>query len=139
MEVVDLDQLLSEHHPSGGVADGVQGRGPGGEPDHVGDHHQHDAGHSGLCGQTNLVRSWVFLSQQVCISRDLESKLSRIVVHATAVHEAEHVLDSFVGKNPLPCDRTYASVGQGACHHGHALAVHLQAARLGGEIAFKSC
>ena len=55
VEVVDLDQLLSEHHPPGGVADGVQGRGPGGEPDHVGHHHQHDAGHSGLCGQTNLI------------------------------------------------------------------------------------
>ena len=80
-----------------------------------------------------------FCSQQVCVSRDLESKLSRIVVHATAVHEAEHVLDSFVGKNPLSCDRTYASVCQGACHHGHALAVHLQAAGLGGEIVFKSC
>ena len=60
VEVVDLDQLLSEHHPPGGVADGVQGRGPGGEPDHVGHHHQHDAGHSGLCGQTNLMRFWGF-------------------------------------------------------------------------------
>ena len=80
-----------------------------------------------------------FCSQQGCISRDLESKLSRIVVHATAVHQAEHVLDSFVGKNPLPCDRTYASVCQGACHHGHALAVHLQAAGLEKKIVFKSC
>ena len=77
-----------------------------------------------------------FCSHQGCISRYLESKLSRIVVHATAVHEAEHVLDSFVGKNPLPCDRTYASVCQGACHHGHALAVHLQAAGLWEEIVF---
>ena len=56
VEVVDLDQLLGEHHPPGGVADGVQGRGPGGEPDHVGNHNQHDARYSGLCGQTNLVR-----------------------------------------------------------------------------------
>ena len=137
MEVVDLDELLSEHHPSGGVADGVEGRGPGGEPDHVGHNHQHDAGHSGLCGQTNLMR--LGFAQQVCISRDLESKLSRIVVHATAVHEAEHVLDSFVGKNSLPCDRTYASVCQGACHHGHALAVHLQAAGLEKKNVFNSC
>ena len=60
VEVVDLDELLSEHHPSGGVADGVEGRGPGGEPDHVGHNHQHDAGHSGLGGQTNLMR-WGFV------------------------------------------------------------------------------
>ena len=60
VEVVDLDELLSEHHPSGGVADGVEGRGPGGEPDHIGHNHQHDAGHSGLCRQTNLIR-WGFV------------------------------------------------------------------------------
>ena len=64
VEVVDLDELLSEHHPSGGVADGVQRWRPGGETDHVGHNNQHDAGHSRLCGKTNLMR-WGFVVTKV--------------------------------------------------------------------------
>ena len=136
MEVVDLDKLLSKHDSPGRVSNGVKRGRPSGKTNNVGNDNQHNARHPGLGGQTNLIKSVFF---QVYISKDLESKLSRIVVHATAVHEAEHVLDSFVGKNSLPCDRTYASVCQGACHHRHALTVHLQAARLEEEIVLKSC
>ena len=64
VEVIDLDKLLSEHHPSGGVADGVQRWRPGGEPNHIGHNHQHDAGHSRLCGKTNLMR-WGFVVTKV--------------------------------------------------------------------------
>ena len=57
MEVVDLDQLLSKHHSSGRVSNGVKRWGPGGETNHVWNNDQHNARHSGLGGQTNLIKS----------------------------------------------------------------------------------
>merc|ERR1719483_385377 len=100
VEVVDLDELLSKHHSPGRVANAVKRWGPGGKTNHVGNNHQHNARHSRLGGQTNL-----------------ECKLSGVVVHATAVHEAEHVLDGFVGENPLSGDWTDSPVGKSAGHH----------------------
>ena len=35
----------------------------------------------------------------------------------TAVHEAEDVLNSFVGENPFSGDWTDSPVCKGACHH----------------------
>jgi|LakMenEpi03Aug12_release.lakeMendotaPanAssembly.Ray.scaffolds.fasta_scaffold458125_1 hypothetical protein len=41
-----------------------------------------------FCGWTTPVKDTIF-----CVCRtDLESKLSAVVVHPTAVHEAQHVL-----------------------------------------------
>lgn len=114
MEVVDLDKLLSKHDSPGRVSNGVKRGRPSGKTNNVGNDNQYNARHPGLGGQTNLIKSIFF---QVHISKDLESKLSGVVVHATAVHQAEHVLNSFVGKNPLPGDRTDSSVGEGARHH----------------------
>ena len=57
MEVVDLDQLLSKHHSSSRVSNGVKRWGPGGKTNHVGNNHQHNAGHSRLGRQTNLIKS----------------------------------------------------------------------------------
>ena len=114
MEVVDLDKLLSKHDSPGRVSNGVKRGRPSGKTNNVGNDNQHNARHPGLGGQTNLIKSVFF---QVYISKDLEGKLSGVVVHATAVHEAEHILDSFVGKNPLPCDRADSPVGEGAGHH----------------------
>ena len=127
VEVVDLDELLGKHDSPCWISDAVKRRRPGGKTNHVGNNHQHNARHSRLGGQTNLIRS---VSLSIYISENLECKLAGVVVHATAVHEAEHVLDSFVGENPFPGDRTDSPVGKGACHHWHALAVHLQAASL---------
>ena len=114
MEVVDLDKLLSKHHSPGRVSNAVERWGPGGETNHVGNNDQHNARHSRLGGQTNLIKSVIF---PVYISKNLEGKLSGVVVHATAVHETEHILDGFVGQNSFPGDWTDSPVCQGACHH----------------------
>ena len=114
MEVVDLDELLRKHDSPGRVANTVERGRPGGETNHVGNNDQHDARHSRLGGQTNLIKSVIFPAY---ISKNLERKLSGVVVHATAVHEAEHVLDGLVGKHPLPSDRADSPVGEGAGHH----------------------
>ena len=114
MEVVDLDELLRKHDSPGRVANTVERGRPGGETNYVRNNDQHDARHSRLGGQTNLIKSVIFPAY---ISKNLERKLSGVVVHATAVHEAEHILDSFVGENPLPGDWTDSPVCEGACHH----------------------
>lgn len=64
----------------------------------------------------------------------MEGKLSREVIHATGVHEAQGVADGFAAQHALACDRTNASVGKSGSHHTSGLTVHLDGAQLeGGE------
>lgn len=46
----------------------------------------------------------------------MEGKLAREVIHATGMHEAEGVADSFSAQNTLPCDWTNTSIGQCGSH-----------------------
>lgn len=46
----------------------------------------------------------------------MEGKLAREVIHATGMHEAEGVADSFSTQNTLPCDWTNTSIGQCGSH-----------------------
>ena len=61
---------------------------------------------------------------------DLECELSAVVVHAAAVHEAEHVPDHVRGEHTCPGDRTHAAAGQTRAQQRQGGAGHLHAARL---------
>eukprot|EP00091_Calanus_sinicus_P017411 TRINITY_DN37637_c0_g1_i1.p1 TRINITY_DN37637_c0_g1~~TRINITY_DN37637_c0_g1_i1.p1 ORF type:complete len:123 (+),score=16.82 TRINITY_DN37637_c0_g1_i1:78-446(+) len=113
VEIADLDQLLSKHDPTDRVPNDIQCRGPDRKPNHIRHDHQHYATHARLGRQPNL-----------------ESKLSTVVVHPTAVHQAQHILDSFMSKNSLSCDWTDTTISQGARHHRHAGSIHLHRAGL---------
>ena len=63
----------------------------------------------------------------------MEGKLSREVVHATGVHEAQGVPDSSGAQNTLFCDWTDAPVGQGGGHDTCRFTVHLNGAELEGQ------
>ena len=58
MELVELDELLSELDPSGRVTDPVQGRRVESEADNVGDDEDDDPADTGLGRQTDLEVSW---------------------------------------------------------------------------------
>ena len=117
MELVELDQLLSELDPSGRVADPVQGGRVESEPDYVGDDEDDDPADSGLGGET-----------------DLECELSAVVVHPAAVHQTQHVLHGVAGQDSLARDGTDPPVSQGAGQHCHAGCRHLYGAGLDVEV-----
>ena len=57
-----------------------------------------------------------------------KGKLTRVVVHAAAVHEWLDVLHRFLAENPLPGQRTHSSVGQGGSNDAVTLTSHLKGA-----------
>lgn len=67
---------------------------------------------------------------QLEILKYLERKLSAVIVHPAAVHQAQDVPDAFGLQNLLFGDGAYATVGQGGCHHGHGVAISLHGATL---------
>lgn len=60
----------------------------------------------------------------------MESELSREVVHAAGVHEAQRVPHGLGAQHALPSDGTEAAVSQGGGHDAGALARHLDGAQL---------
>ena len=60
----------------------------------------------------------------------LEGKLSAVVVHAAAVHEAEHVPDHVRGQHPHTRCGAHPAIGQTRAQHGQALTCDLHAAGL---------
>lgn len=60
----------------------------------------------------------------------VEGELSREVVHAAGVHEAERVAHRLRAQHTLTRDRAEAAVGQRGRHDAGALAGHLDGAQL---------
>ncbi len=60
----------------------------------------------------------------------LESKLSRVVVHAAAEHEWEDVPDAIAVEYLFAGRRTESTVGQRRAHHRQRVGVHLHRTRL---------
>lgn len=58
----------------------------------------------------------------------MEGELSREVVHAAGVHEAERVAHCLGAQHALACDWAEATVGKRGCHDAGALAGHLDGA-----------
>ena len=96
VELVELDELLSELDPSGRVTDPVQGGRVESEADNVGDDEDDDPADSGLGRET-----------------DLECELSAVVVHPAAVHQTEDMPDGLALEDPLPSDGADTTTGQG--------------------------
>ena len=151
MEVVDLHQLLRKLDTSGGVTNVVQVGRPGGEASHSRHHSDHHTTYSRLGRQPNLDEKMFFWwgrsndikvfffflwktflyfsgSQIIKVLNlwYLESKLSTVVVHATAVHETEDVLDRGVAEHSVSSDGADASISETGSHDRHALTGHLQ-------------
>lgn len=60
----------------------------------------------------------------------MEGKLSREVVHATGMHEAQGVTNSLSAQHALACDCTNAPIGQRGSHDTSWLTGHLNGAQL---------
>lgn len=60
----------------------------------------------------------------------VEGKLSREVVHAAGMHEAQGVADGLRAQHALACDWTNAPVGQRGRHDASRLTRHLDGAQL---------
>ena len=60
----------------------------------------------------------------------MESELSREVVHAAGVHEAQGVPYRLWAQHALACDWTEAAIGQGGRHDASAFTGHLDGAQL---------
>ena len=117
VELVELDELLSELNPPGRVPDPVQGRRVESEADNVGDDEDDDPADSGLGREPHL-----------------EGELSAVVVHPAAVHQTQDVLHGVAGEDSLARDGTDPPVGQGARQHRHAGRRHLDGAGLDVEV-----
>ena len=74
IQVSSLDQLLGELDPPDGVAQRVEGGRPHPDAHHVGDDEDEGARHARLGREA-----------------DVEGELPRVVVHAAAVHQGEHI------------------------------------------------
>lgn len=61
---------------------------------------------------------------------DVESELSREVVHAAGVHQTQSVSHRLGVQHALACDWTEAAVGQSRRHDAGALTGHLDGAQL---------
>lgn len=61
---------------------------------------------------------------------DVESKLSREVVHAAGMHQTQSVSHRLRAQDALACDWTEAAVGQSGRHDAGALTGHLDGAQL---------
>lgn len=60
----------------------------------------------------------------------MEGELSREVIHAAGVHEAECVSHRLRAQHTLACDWAEAAISQSSCHDAGALAGHLDGAQL---------
>lgn len=60
----------------------------------------------------------------------MEGKLSREVIHAAGVHEAEGVSHGLGAQHTLACDWTEAAVGQRGSHDACTLTSYLDGAQL---------
>lgn len=61
---------------------------------------------------------------------DVESELSREVVHAAGMHQTQSVSHRLRAQDALACDWTEAAVGQSGRHDAGALTGHLDGAQL---------
>lgn len=61
---------------------------------------------------------------------DVESELSREVVHAAGMHQTQSVSHRLRAQDALACDWTEAAIGKSGCHDAGALTGHLDGAQL---------
>lgn len=72
----------------------------------------------------------VYTCESECTKTYMEGKLSREVIHAAGVHEAEGVSHGLWAQHTLACDWTEASIGQCGSHDASALTRDLDGAQL---------
>ena len=95
------------------VSKRVKRRGPEGHAHHVGDNEEDGAADPGLGWQPHL-----------------EGELPAVVVHAAAVHQAQHVPDVGGVEHLVTGGGADPAIGQGCPHHRQGLRVYLHAAGL---------
>ena len=113
VEVVEADELPAELESPYGVAEVVERRRPEADAHHVGDDEDEGARHARLGRQA-----------------DVEGELPRVVVHAAAVHQTQHIPDHVTGQHPNACSGAHTSIGQTSPQHGQGLTCDLHAAGL---------
>ena len=99
--------------PPDRVSERVKRRGPEGHAHHVGDNEEDGATDPGLGGQPHL-----------------EGELPAVVVHAAAVHQAQHVPDVGGVEHLVSGGGADPAIGQGCPHHRQGLSVYLHTAGL---------